>query len=319
MTTLAKSPTKTADPTIARPAAALVKLQSNDAESSLTRQGIWMLMPALAFLAIFSFIPLAFTLFFSVLRYRLLIPGMPKFCGFQNFIHLFQDNLFLESVGHTVIIVLVVIAVSVVGGLTLASLLNNEMPGKRLIRMLMISPFFIIPAVAALIWKNLLLDPASGVIAILFKQLGLTPIDTFAVCPMAMVILIVCWQWLPFATLILLTSLQSLDTDQLEAASLDGAKSSDYLRYIILPHLSRPITIVILMELLYLLAIFAEILVTTAGGPGSATTNLTYYIYSKALLEFNVGTASAAGLLAVVLANVVNSIMAKHIKRSVGL
>jgi len=297
----------------------ILNSKSNSTEAMLARQGFWMLTPAVVFLGVFSIVPLLFTIAFSVLRYRLLIPGVPKFCGLQNFIRLFADSQFLESVGHTAEIVLVVIAVTVIGGFLLASLLNHEMPAKRLIRMMVISPFFIIPTVGALIWKNLLLDPASGVLAMLFKHFGQTPVDTFAVMPMAMIILIVCWQWLPFATLILLTSLQSLDMEQMEAASLDGAKSLDNLRYITLPHLMRPITIVVLMELLYLLAIFAEILVTTAGGPGSATTNLTYYIYSKALLEFNIGTASAAGLLAVVLANIVNSVMAKNIKRSVGL
>jgi sorbitol/mannitol transport system permease protein len=299
--------------------ATTASILENSPESQLARKGKWLLMPALVFLGIFSFLPLAFTLLFSILRYRLLIPHMPTFCGFQNFTRLFSDSQFLEAVLNTSEIVLVVIALSLVGGLALAFLLNHEMPGKRLVRMLVISPFFIIPTVGALIWKNLLLDPAGGVLSILFKQIGMTPIDTFAVMPMAMIILIVVWQWLPFATLILLTSLQSLDTDQLEAASLDGAKTWDCLKHITLPHLVRPIMIVVLMELLYLLAIFAEILVTTAGGPGSTTTNLTYYIYSKALLEFNVGAASAAGLLAVVLANLVTFVMSKPIKRSVGL
>jgi len=292
---------------------------SNGAEAALAKEGTWMLAPAMVFLAIFSFLPLAFTLIFSVLRYRLLIPHIPSFCNLQNFFRLFTDSQFLESVGNTAEIVFVVILLSLVGGLALAFLLNHEIPGKRLVRMLVISPFFIIPTVGALIWKNLLLDPAGGVFSIILKQFGLSPIDTFAVMPMAMIILIVVWQWLPFATLILLTSLQSLDTDQLEAAGLDGAKGFDCLLHITLPHLMRPITIVVLMELLYLMAIFAEILVTTAGGPGSATTNLTYYIYSKALLEFNVGTAAAAGLLAVVLANGITFVMTKHIKRSVGL
>lgn len=296
-----------------------MKINSNGTEAALAKEGKWMLMPALGFLAIFSFLPLAFTLVFSVLRYRLLIPHVPSFCNLQNFFHLFLDTQFLESIGNTAEIVFVVIALSIVGGLALAFLLNHEIPGKRLVRMLVISPFFIIPTVGALIWKNLLLDPAGGVFSIILKQLGLSPIDTFAVMPMAMVILIVVWQWLPFATLILLTSLQSLDTDQLEAAGLDGAKGLDCLLHITLPHLIRPISIVVLMELLYLMAIFAEILVTTAGGPGSSTTNLTYYIYSKALLEFNVGTAAAAGLLAVVIANGITFVMTKQIKRSVGL
>ena len=118
-------------------------------------------------------------------------------------------------------------------------------------------------------------------------------------------IIIVSWQWLPFASLILLTSLQSLDLEQKEAAELDGAGAIPYFFYIMLPHLARAITVVILIETIFLLSVFAEILVTTNGGPGDATTNITFLIYKQALLDFDVGVASAGGVVAVVLANIV--------------
>ena len=113
------------------------------------------------------------------------------------------------------------------------------------------------------------------------------------------------WQWLPFATLIFLTALQSLDQEQKEAAEMDGAGAFPFFRYIVLPHLARPITVVILIETIFLLNVFAEILVTTGGGPGLQTTNLPFLVYSQALLQYDVGGASAGGLVAVVLANIV--------------
>ncbi|MCF6301980.1 MAG: sugar ABC transporter permease, partial [Devosiaceae bacterium] len=119
------------------------------------------------------------------------------------------------------------------------------------------------------------------------------------------IIIIVSWQWLPFAMLVLLTALQSLDRDQVDAARLDGASPVQMLRWIVLPHLSRAISVVILIETIFLLVIFAEILVTTNGGPGLETTNLAYLIYTQALLQFDVGSASAGGIVAVVLANIV--------------
>ena len=86
---------------------------------------------------------------------------------------------------------------------------------------------------------------------------------------------------------------------------MDGARSLSLFIYITLPHLARAITVVILIETIYLLSIFAEILITTGGGPGTATTNITYLVYTQALLQFDIGAASAGGIIAVVLANIV--------------
>ncbi|MNL35869.1 Inner membrane ABC transporter permease protein YcjO [compost metagenome] len=119
------------------------------------------------------------------------------------------------------------------------------------------------------------------------------------------VIVIVAWQWLPFATLILLTALQSLDEEQKEAAQMDGASAWSRFIYLVLPHLSRAITVVILIQTIFLLSVFAEILVTTNGGPGTQSTNLTFLVYAQALLQFDVGGASAGGIIAVILANIV--------------
>ena len=85
---------------------------------------------------------------------------------------------------------------------------------------------------------------------------------------MGSIIIIVAWQWIPFATLILITAMQSLDREQMEAARLDGAKGPAMFYFIILPHLLRPISVVVMIETIFLLSIFAEILVTTSGGPG---------------------------------------------------
>jgi sorbitol/mannitol transport system permease protein len=130
-------------------------------------------------------------------------------------------------------------------------------------------------------------------------------IDWFGEYPLLAVGIIVAWQWIPFATLILLTAMQSLDRDQLEAATMDGARSIARFFHITVPHLARPISVVVMIESIFLLSVFAEILVTTSGGPGDATTNLTFLIYKTALLDFDVGGASAGGVLAILLANIV--------------
>jgi sorbitol/mannitol transport system permease protein len=86
--------------------------------------------------------------------------------------------------------------------------------------------------------------------------------------------------------------------------------------FIVLPHLARPIAVVIMIETIFLLSIFAEILVTTNGGPGDASTNLPYLVYKTALLDFDVGGGSAGGIVAVILANVVAIFLLRTVARS---
>jgi sorbitol/mannitol transport system permease protein len=209
-----------------------------------------------------------------------------------------------------------VLAITIVLGISIALLMNLPIYGRNIVRLMVIAPFFVMPTVSALVWKNLLMHPVSGLFAWLMTSFGLTPIDWFTAVPMLSVILIVAWQWLPFATLILLTALQSLDEEQKEAAEMDGAGAVSTFFYITLPHLARPIAVVILIETIFLLTVFAEIFVTTGGGPGLETTNLAFLIYQAALLQFDVGSASAGGLVAVVIANILAFFLVRIVGRN---
>jgi sorbitol/mannitol transport system permease protein len=261
--------------------------------------------PAILLLLAWMIIPLAMTLYFSTLRYNLLMPGMETFVGFENYRYFLTDPAFTIAFRNTLVMVGSVLLITIVGGTLLAILLDQPFWGQGIVRLLVIAPFFVMPVVSALVFKNLLMHPVNGLFAWIARVFGMQPVDFFAELPLFSIIIIVAWQWLPFATLILLTALQSLDQDQKEAAEMDGAGVLSQFWYITLPHLSRAITVVVLIETIFLLSIFAEILVTTNGGPGNATTTVTYLVYVQALLQFDVGSASAGGIVAVILANIV--------------
>jgi sorbitol/mannitol transport system permease protein len=259
-------------------------------------------------------VPLAMTLWFSFLQYNPLNPIRDGFTGLSNYALFFKNPAFASSIVNTLVLVVAVLAITIIGGILLALLLDQPMWGQGIVRILVISPFFVMPPVAALVWKNMLMHPGYGVFADIARFFGLQPVDWFATLPLTSIIIIVAWQWLPFATLILLTSLQSLDGEQKEAAEMDGAGFLARFRYLTLPHLSRAITVVVLIQTIFLLSVYAEILVTTNGGPGYASTNLPFLVYQKALLEFKIGQASAGGIIAVILANIV----AFFVMRAVG-
>jgi sorbitol/mannitol transport system permease protein len=275
-----------------------------------------LLAPAVVLLFIWMIVPLAMTIYFSTLHYNLLDPGTETFVGFENFRYFLTDPAFLASLRNTLVLVGSVLGITILLGVPVALLLDQPVIGLNIVRLMVIAPFFVMPTVSALIWKNLLMHPVSGLLAWLFRLVGLEPIDWFNDAPLFAIILIVSWQWLPFATLILLTALQSLDAEQKEAAEMDGARAWSTFVYITLPHLARPITVVILIETIFLLTVFAEIFVTTGGGPGLQTTNIAFLIYSQALVQYDIGNASAGGLVAVVIANIVAFFLVRIVGRN---
>ena len=267
--------------------------------------GRLMISPSVILLLGWMIVPLAMTIYFSFQSYNLLSPGMERFVGFENYQYFLTDPAFFDALGNTLLLVVGVLLITTIGGTLLALLLDQPMWGQGIVRILVIAPFFVMPTVSALVWKNMFMNPVNGLFAYLAKALGMQPFDFLSHAPLASIILIVSWQWLPFATLILLTAFQSLDSEQLEASEMDGAGALSRFFYIMLPHLSRAITVVILIQTIFLLSVFAEILVTTNGGPGTASTNLTYLVYAQSLLNFDVGGGSAGGIVAVILANIV--------------
>ena len=279
------------------------------------RTRTWALLaPAVGPLAIWMIVPLALTFWYSLQGYNLLSPPQ-GFVGLDNYEYLLTDPGLPVVIWNTIVLVVAACVVTIILGTLIAVLFHQPFYGRAIARLLVMAPFFVMPTVSALVWKNLLLHPVYGLFAWISRWLGLTPIDWFADYPMVAIIIIVAWEWTPFAALILLTSLQSLDRDLVEAARMDGAGPIANLFFITLPHLARPIMVVVMLETIFFLAIYAEILVTTVGGPGLATTNLPFFIYSRALLAFDVGGASAGGILAIVLATVVTFFFVRTVAR----
>jgi sorbitol/mannitol transport system permease protein len=167
---------------------------------------------------------------------------------------------------------------------------------------------------AAVLWKNVLLDPSFGISAYLLSLFGIKNFYLIEEFPMGSVIAIVSWQWIPFVMLILLAGLQSLPDSTVEAARIDGASGFNMFGYIILPHLRRFIEIALLLETIFILNEFGIIFVTTTGGPGIQTTNLPYQIFLEAFSRQNVGRASAYGIFAIVLANILVTIFLRIIR-----
>ncbi len=267
-------------------------------------------------LLLWSVLPLIVTLWFSLRRYNLMNPSRTGFDGLGNYRYLLSDPGLGLAVWNTVLLLGSVLVITISLGTLIAILLDQEFYGRGFARVLMLAPFFVMPTVSALLWKNMMMHPDNGFLAFLMRSVGLQPIDWFAVAPLTSIIIIVSWEWLPFAVLTLLTAIQSLDAERKEAARMDGAGPIAMFRYIVWPHLGRAVAATTMIETIFILGIFAEIYVTSSGGPGFASTNLSFLIYRYVLMEYDIGGAAVAGLLAIVLANVLAFFLLRSFARN---
>jgi sorbitol/mannitol transport system permease protein len=276
----------------------------------------WLMAPSFIPLLLWMIVPLVMTIYFSFIHYSLLNPTVTGFAGFDNYLYLVGDPAFVPAIINTIIFMVSVLVITVVVGVLLAVLYDQDFFGKNVAMLLVIAPFFVMPTVSALIWKNMIMHPVYGLISLWLHAIGLPGIDWFADYPLMSIIIIVAWEWIPFAFLILVTAIKSLDQEQKEAASIDGAGPLKKFWYIVLPHLYRAITVVVMIETIFLLSIFAEIYTTTSGGPGSATTTLAYLVYALGLQQFDAGIASAGGILAIILANIVSVFLVRMLAKN---
>jgi sorbitol/mannitol transport system permease protein len=270
-------------------------------------QRLLLLVPAIIYLALMTQAPFILTLWYSLHTWILDEPtiGQP-FVGLSNFSYtITQDPVFRDSLVNTLVITFAIIVVTLLLGMAFALLLNRKFPGRGLVRSLMIAPFFVMPTVNAMVWKNFFLDPILGLFDWVITSAHLPLVDWLTYYPRASVVAIASWQWTPFMMLILLAGLQGVPDEIREAAHIDGATVWGEFRYITLPLLLWYLELCILLGTIYVINLFAEIRIATGGGPGTNSTTLTYYTY-QTLHDYNdVGDSATLGVLSVIFASII--------------
>ena len=139
-----------------------------------------MMSPAVILLLCWMIVPLVMTLYFSFLRYNLLMPGMEEWTGFGNYTYFLTDPAFSTALVNTLVLVAGVLLITVGGGILVALLLDQPFFGQGIARLLVIAPFFVMPTVSALVWKNMLMHPVNGLFAWIARSFGFQPVDWFA-------------------------------------------------------------------------------------------------------------------------------------------
>ncbi|HVO38327.1 MAG TPA: sugar ABC transporter permease [Spirochaetia bacterium] len=270
-------------------------------ESALTRrQSRILTLPAILIVAVVTQAPILATLGLSLVRWIVVRPDLGiSFVGLDNYAGIFSTRDFYEVVSNTVVITVVSLAVCTTLGILFGLMLNNQFPGVNVVRTLIISPFFVMDAVAGIVWRTIILNSSFGWNEYFARMVGVRPFDFFGVHALLTIILLIVWQWTPFFVLIILAGFQSIPEEIMDSARVDGMGWFKGLLFIRLPAIMNHIEVAVLLGLIFVLKVFGLIFVTTRGGPGYSSANLPFYVYKTAFLGWDVGRAAAVAVVTV--------------------
>ena len=258
------------------------------------------LLPALLFMIVVTQLPFIITLFNSFRRWILVRPNERGFVGVSNYQAVFTDPDFWHAVWITLVLTVSAVLISLILGLVVALLLDRKFIGRGAARTLLITPFLVMPAAGALVWKTMMLNPDFGIVDWILRPFGGGSIDWAGRHPLLTIVVVLVWQWMPFMMLILLAGLQGQSPDIIEAAQVDGAGAFAIFQWMTLPHLRQYMELCAVLGSIYIIQTFDQVYLLTQGGPGQATTNLPYFIYLKTFRAGNIGYSSAAGVIVVI-------------------
>lgn len=261
----------------------------------LNRNLKWIyIMPALLFVLLMMLFPITYTVWISFYEWSMSAVTPPRFVGLANYVELFKDERFLDSVINTFYFTFAALVIEVVLGIAIAVLLNRNFTGKNVTKTLFLLPMVATPVAMGLVWM-LIYEPSIGAANSLLKALGLQPQLWLASMTQVIPSLIVVdvWQWTPMVALIVMAGLSTLPGDPYEAAAVDGASFWQKFVHITLPLLKPTIIIATMLRLIDVLKTFDIIYATTQGGPNFKSETLNIYGYVLGFQYFKLGSASA--------------------------
>jgi ABC-type sugar transport system permease subunit len=257
-----------------------------------------MVLPVLALVAVFTIWPFGRAIYQSTRIESPIFP--PQYVGLQNYRDVWNGFYFRDAAENSLLFALATVPALVVLGMMVALLLNEPFVGNTALRIGMLLPWALPAAVSGLIWKWIFLDSWGALNAGLYS-LGI--IDSYInwltdtnLARLAVVIVFI-WAQLPLAAVFLLASLQSVPEELYSAAAVDGASAFGRFRAVTLPGIRPMLVIVALFELLMAVTSFDIVYALTQGGPGTATTLLTYFTWAESFRKLDFGAGSALAII----------------------
>lgn len=271
------------------------------------RRTPWLFMaPALILILAITFYPLIYSLVISFQSYDINRPVSEiRFVGLENYINIFKDQLFWNSLKLSVVYVIGSVFGSLILGFGLALLLDRELRGMTLIRSLLIIPMVVTPVSIGLTWR-MMFSSQIGIINYILSSLGLPTslwIESTRTALMS-VMLVDIWEWTPFMFLIILAGLRSLPVSPFESALVDGTSYWQRLRYLTIPMLKPVLFVAIILRTVDALRIFDQVFLMTRGGPAQATDLFSLFVYRVGFKLSHISYAAALSWILLLISTV---------------
>lgn len=264
-----------------------------------------LIAPAVIILLAVGIYPLLFALDVSFRQYQLtkLYLGT-AYVGFQNYLAVFNDALFWQSLGRTAQFFVMTVPAQILFGVLIALFID----GMRwrtlsfLMRVLLVIPIAITPTVVGLIGR-LLFNRDFGFINYLLSLVGIAPVSWLGepLPAMATIALVDIWQWTPFVALVMISGLSLISQEVLESGKLDAGSGWNLFWHVQAPYLLPGLTAVLILRTADILKLFDMVFVLTRGGPGVSTELVSVYIQRVGFRIFDMGVASAQAILLLIL------------------
>lgn len=280
----------------------------------IKKSGILYVVPAMVVITAVMLYPLIYTLFMGFFENTIFM-NAPQFCGFDQYVKLFQDSVFISSIGHTITWTVGSVFFQFAFGFLAALLLHQQfVKGKTYLRILLMVPWVLPSIIGSAVWQWMY-NADYGIINFVLKSVGLIEQNqTWLSNPkvaMAAVIAVNAWKMFPFVLLMLEAALQGVSKPLKEAAVIDGASKLDTFRVVTWPAISSTCYSVLLLMVIWTLNAFTFIYTLTDGGPAHKTEVMAMYIYKKAFTDYDFGLASAASTVLFMLSMVVSFVYIK--------
>ena len=259
------------------------------------------LLPAILLLLLLGAFPMGYSIYLSFTNTILSKRPPYSFVGLQNYVALFQDRLFLNSLWKTLYFSILLIFGLLFFGTTVAFLLNQNFRAKGVVLATVLIPWAIPKVVNALIWKWVF-DGNFGIFNVILKQMGIikefkfwfieSPMLGLALMAMASI-----WKEMPLVAILILAALQTVPRELYEAATIDGAGALARLFYVTLPNIRPALAVALILTTISSVKTFDLVAVLTQGGPGDQTMLTYYYAYILGFNYLNIGRAAAVAYL----------------------
>ncbi|CVS88237.1 carbohydrate ABC transporter permease [Streptococcus pneumoniae] len=277
--------------------------------------GYSFLAPALILLGIFLVIPVGMVIYYTFTDYYLLTPDERKFVGFENFIRLTKDPIFLKSFLNTLKFVVWIIPVQLGAALGMALIVNKKRKGNMFFKVAFFAPVVMSLVVISILWLYLL-NPNSGLLNAILTKVGIAsqPFLTSPKQAMYAIVFVSAWQGAGYQMLLFLGGMQNIPQDVYEAAELDGFSKWAQFRYITMPLLKPTALFVLLTTLISAFKLIVQPMVMTQGGPLNSTITMVYYIYQQGFTDRLVGYSSSIALVFTTLIGMISLVQRRVLK-----